>query len=124
MKVITSKPFNSKKKDPANLAIRVLHVDDGTKRFLEKIIYSYFDIKNINRAIKLYKPDIIYLWHVANLTRALFPYLADLNIPIVFDEGGVGLRRAWQSHGIWDLEGPNRIHFFKNKVKEVVIKII
>lgn len=81
--------------------LRILHSEDNSKRVLRRIFEDYQDLRHINRVINSFKPDIIYIWHAINLTRAIFPYLAEQKIPIVYDEGGVGLKWAWEHHGPW-----------------------
>jgi glycosyltransferase involved in cell wall biosynthesis len=46
-------------------------------------------------------PDVVGLYHTIELTRSLFPFLASSGVPLVYDEGGIGLLTAWQKHGAW-----------------------
>ena len=102
VKIISTKAQNQDKKNHREEDIyRVLHSEDNSKPLYRRIYYDYQDVKFLDTIIKSFKPEIIYLWHTINLTRTIFPYLAECNIPIVYDEGGIGLSWAWQHHGPW-----------------------
>lgn len=80
---------------------RVLHSEDSSRSLFQQLICDYKDLKCLNNKINGFKPNLIYLWHTINFTRALYPYLADQDIPVVYDEGGHGISWAWQHHGFW-----------------------
>lgn len=85
---------------------RRFHDVRGATPTVKMLVYSYQDIRLLDRKIKKFSPEIIYLSHVINLTRHIFPYLAQLDIPIVYDEGGNGLTYAWINHR-WFNSSPN-----------------
>lgn len=104
---------------------RKLHADKPTKRLMGRIYSEYLDIKFIHDAIHTFRPDLIYLFHVINLTRTIYPYLADRNIPIVFDEGGKGYLYSSLHRGPWysfiDHKSGSKI---KNRVKPIFVRVI
>ena len=79
---------------------RVLHLEPS-KDMLQRLQWDAHDLRFIAQTLGEYQPDIIYLWHMAELARTIYPFLAELHIPIVFDEGGNGLTLAWKNHGRW-----------------------
>ena len=79
---------------------RVLH-SESSRNLLQRVWWDYCDLHFIRKQIQLYQPDVIYLFHTIQLTRTLFPFLAQNPWPIVYDEGSIGLARAWINHGGW-----------------------
>jgi len=69
--------------------------------FIRELWRDWCDTAFIESQIVHFQPDVIYLGHIANLSKALLPYLADIKIPIIYDEGGSGLVNAWTEKGIW-----------------------
>lgn len=87
---------------PSNFPIiRKLHNRLKAKFFPNEILFDLLDTRMLARFIADFKPDVIYLGHIYILSKALLPYLASLDIPIIFDEGGNGLKGAWTEHGRW-----------------------
>ncbi len=124
VEIITNKPIHTFN-DVDDKVRRALHIFYDSMSFLSRMILDYRDVRYLDQIITSFRPDLIYLWNTANLTRAIFPYLARLNIPIVFDEGGVGIRRAWQSHGIWDREAETSLVIkVKNKIKNLIVEAV
>jgi glycosyltransferase involved in cell wall biosynthesis len=80
---------------------RRLHNRYNAKFFPKEVLFDLSDIQFIDQQIKAYHPDIIYLGHIYVLTKALIPYLAKIDIPIVLDEGGASLKGAWTERGRW-----------------------
>jgi glycosyltransferase involved in cell wall biosynthesis len=70
---------------------RVLHQRAEAPTVLAQIAYDCKDLQFIDREIKEFNPDIIYLWHIQNLSNAILPYFSGQPIPLVYDEGGAGL---------------------------------
>lgn len=80
---------------------RVLHNRNKAKIFPKEVLFDIIDTKIIEKNIEEYHPDVIYLGHTYILSKAILPYLAGLKIPIIYDEGGNGLKGAWTEHGRW-----------------------
>jgi glycosyltransferase involved in cell wall biosynthesis len=74
-----------------NDILRILHQKTEANNVFHQILNDISDMRQIDYAVKTFKPDIIYLWGIQNLSNAILPYFSDQNIPIVFDEGGGGL---------------------------------
>ena len=79
---------------------RVLHLEPS-KTLWQRIRWDTHDLRFITRLLKEASPDVIHLWHMAELARTFYPFFARCNIPIVYDEGGNGLTLAWKNHGRW-----------------------
>lgn len=86
---------------PRTMVFRKLHLLDSSAGLLKRTLRDYQDIKTLDVLIKAYHPDLIYVWNIINLTKAFFPYWAQLDLPIVCDEGGASLVQAWQHGGSW-----------------------
>jgi glycosyltransferase involved in cell wall biosynthesis len=80
---------------------RVLNTQDSSRSIFQHLISDLEDLRCINKIFIDFKPNLIYLWHMINLSRAIYPYLADKEIPVVYDEGGSGLSWLWRHHGSW-----------------------
>ncbi len=100
IEVITTRVHNYEFQEENNIQ-RQLHVESQSKKLFGRIYQDYQDIVFLDRMIKSFQPDIVYIWHVINLSKAIFPYLADTNMPLVFDEGGKGLVGSWFQRGAW-----------------------
>jgi glycosyltransferase involved in cell wall biosynthesis len=100
---------------------RRFHTGYQSKKLAEKLILEYLDVLFLAKTIKSFRPDLIYLWHIINFTKAIFPYLSGCGIPIVYDEGASGLISAWLYHGSWytfiESESPSII---KNGLKAMI----
>jgi len=70
---------------------RILHPKKVSQNLLVQIKNDLIDLGYIDQIIMKYQPDIIYLWGIQTLSIAIFPYFADRNIQIVYDEGSSGL---------------------------------
>lgn len=70
---------------------RALHLRLEKTPVFTQIHWDQKDLRTIDRFIQNFAPDLIYLWHIQNLSNALLPYFSTKNIPIVYDEGGSGL---------------------------------
>jgi len=86
---------------PSYPIIRKLHNRDTAKFFPKEILFDLLDTRTLEKQITEFKPDLIYLGHIYVLSKALLPYLARLNTPLVLDEGGASLKGAWTDHGRW-----------------------
>jgi len=108
------------------VVFRNLHNRHKANFFPKEILIDLLDTKCMEKLIKAFNPDVIYLGHIYILSKAIMPYIAMGDVPIVFDEGGNGLKGDWTEHGRWfrftgDYESPIK---FLNKIKPTVIKII
>lgn len=81
----------------------------------QQIFHDRSDLQFIDRTVKEFKPDLIYLWHIQNLSNAILPYFSHRNIPIVYDEGGSGLIYLARVH-------KRGIYFYKNDRDPLVKK--
>jgi glycosyltransferase involved in cell wall biosynthesis len=79
---------------------RVLHAT-RSNNLMAQVLWDIQDIQWVNKLIHLKKIDVLYLWHTIVLSRTIFPFVAELKLPVVYDEGGVGLSHAWTKHGDW-----------------------
>jgi glycogen synthase len=104
---------------------RQFHLLDSSKNIANRTVRDYFDLKFLDGQISSFKPDLIYLWNTINLSRAIFPFLAERSLPIVYDEGGAGLIYSWRHGGSWyaflDRTGKSR---FKNGLRVVAGKLV
>ena len=73
------------------LVERKLNQKVGNQSVVHQILLDCKDIKLIDKIVKEYHPDLIYLWAIQNLSNVILPYFSDQKIPIVYDEGGSGL---------------------------------
>lgn len=80
---------------------RILHNHYEIKRFFKELYFDLLDVELLRRYINDVNPDLIYLGHIYPITKQLMPFLSSLSIPILFDEGGNGLKGAWTDHGRW-----------------------
>ncbi len=69
--------------------------------FLREVCADLRDLRLIERTVKTFAPDVIYLGHILPLTRTLLPFLANFEIPVVFDEGGIGSSLTREKKGLW-----------------------
>lgn len=69
--------------------------------FLRELLSDIHDLQLIDRAIKQFSPDVIYLGFILPLTRALLPFLADKKNPLVLDDGGATLIVIQEDKGLW-----------------------
>jgi glycosyltransferase involved in cell wall biosynthesis len=94
--------------------------------FMRELLFDILDTRFIDRQMKQFQPDVIYLGHITILTRALMPYLATCHVPIVYDEGGSGLIDSREEKGIWykfieEYEGRFPI---TSEVKSIIITLM
>lgn len=75
--------------DAANIS-RVLHKKSGLPSTYSRVIHDYIDIWHIDQKVKKFQPDLIYLWHIGDLSGAILPFFSNKLIPIVLDDGGAG----------------------------------
>jgi glycosyltransferase involved in cell wall biosynthesis len=104
---------------------RILHQEPGPENLFKKILFEYQDIDLLHKNICGHKPDLLYLFHVINLTRTIFPYLAENHIPVVFDEGGKGYLYSFSHRGTWySFVCHKSKSWLKNCVKYILVKCI
>ena len=70
---------------------RILHNKSETNSLISQIFIDILDMKNINKNVANFWPDIVYLSHLGNLPDPIIFYFFDRKIPIVFDDGGLGM---------------------------------
>lgn len=106
--------------------IRKLHKRNSAKHFIDELIIDLRDTAFLDLQIKRFQPDVIYLGHMEPFSKALMPFLAECKIPIVYDEGGMGLIFSWQNRGRWFFFIGEYISRFSilNKIQPFVIKTI
>lgn len=129
IKVLTTIPEkinrskNTIEKYPIN---RKLHDRRKAKFFPKEVWFDLLDTGLIEREIKQFKPDLLYLGHIYNLSKAILPFLAGLQTPVVFDEGGNVLKGAWTEHGRWfRFTGNYNSHFWLlRKIKPSVVDLV
>lgn len=80
---------------------RLLHDCNNAKFFPKEVFFDLLDTKIVEKTIKWFQPDVVYLGHIYILSKSILPYLASLAIPIVYDEGGTGLKGVWTENGRW-----------------------
>jgi glycogen(starch) synthase len=93
IEIITTKSSDGQCRPDTNgrNVFRVLHQRLTEGFLLRQFFNDVKDIKKIDRKIKEFQPDIVYVWAIQNLSNALFPYLVNFHPNIVYDEGGGGL---------------------------------
>lgn len=96
---------------------RVLHQRAEASNIVEQILRDIHDLRFIDRMVKDFEPDLIYLWHIQNLSNAILPYFSHRNIRIVYDEGGSGLSYLVRVHR-------HGIYFYRNERDPLVKKLL
>jgi len=129
IQVLTTKPEkqNQHQNETSQYQVtRKLHNRNKSRFFPKEILFDLLDTKTLEREIKRFNPDIIYLGHIYPLSKTIFPYLADREIPLIFDEGGNGLKGVWTENGRWFKFSGNYRSQYKiiNKIKPAVIKTV
>lgn len=108
---------------------RILHNRLTAKFFPKEVLFDFLDTKILEKTIEEFKPDLVYLGHTYILSKALLPYLAGCSIPLVYDEGGNGLKGAWTERGRWYqftgdyLSRYNILNWLKPLVIKLILKI-
>jgi glycogen(starch) synthase len=95
---------------------RSLHRKEQSTNLINQIVNDIADCQLIDRIVKEFDPEIIYLWDIQNLSNTILPYFSDKTIPIYYDEGGSGLiylRKIYK----------RGIYFYKNEKDPRVKKI-
>jgi len=117
------KPFIIQNQTP-NI-YRILYKRNSKISLTKKIYRDYTDIRGIEKIIKVVNPDLIYFWHMAPLSNAIFPYLTQLGIKMVYDEGGSGLLHLYKVYQRWMYfyKNPND-NLFKLVYKRTIMQII
>lgn len=114
--IITStQPRNSKRIVQREVNIlRILTGKLGFSSIAKKIYHDLRDIKLLAKHFNKYDPDIVYLWHLVNLSTAIIPFFSTKRIPVVYDEGGFGLANF--------VNFQNRPRYFYDNEKDPAIK--
>jgi glycosyltransferase involved in cell wall biosynthesis len=79
--------ISSEEKEPFSV-FRVLSLKSSGDNVFRRIHSDKQDLKKIEEIIDNFQPDLLYTWHLQNLSDAILPFLASLGIPLVHDEGG------------------------------------
>ena len=69
--------------------------------FLRETFADMRDLERVEREIRTFQPDLIYLGHIMPLSQELLPFLARQDLPLVADEGGASLTFAFHGGGLW-----------------------
>jgi len=85
--------FSWPKDDKIN---RVLHQKSQSRSVFRQVINDLEDMRFIRRQLKDFKPDLVYLSHMGDLSNAIIPYFSSQKLPFLYDEGGIGLMRTFQ----------------------------
>lgn len=103
---------------------RILHLRQDARSVFTQIRWDCMDLRYIDKFVKQYAPDLIYLWHIQNLSNAILPYFSSRSIPIVYDEGGSGLIHLFRVYqrGLYFYKNEED-RFLKKLLKEWVYKI-
>jgi len=99
VRVLTNRPRVKIGRESDDVS-RLLHLSPA-KNVMQRIAWDYLDLGRLRRVLAEWKPDVVALFHIIWLTRSLFPFLGGLDVPLVCDEGGIGLLTAWRKHGEW-----------------------
>ena len=100
---------------------RTLHLRLQTTSVVIQILWDTKDLRFINSLMENYKPDLVYLWHIQNLSNTILPYFSSKNTPIVFDEGGSSLDylARIQKRGIYFFKNDHN-SFLKKRLKGAI----
>ena len=93
---------------------RILHHKFQTPSIYQKIANDISDIRFIDRKVKEFQPDIIYLWHIVTLSDAIIPYFSKRDFPIVYDSADIGI--------VYVAKVQKRGLYFNNKVEDLGIR--
>ncbi len=97
--------------------LRKLDLKPAGENAIQQIIFDRRELRKLQKVIERVQPELIYLWHLQNLSNAILPYLSSLSIPLVFDDGGselIYLSRL-QKRGLY---------FYKNERDPALKKLI
>jgi glycosyltransferase involved in cell wall biosynthesis len=103
---------------------KVTHAAGMFLKLAREVILDLNDLAFVDSKIEDFRPDVVYLGHVTNLSKGLLPYLAGTSI--VYDEGGGGLIHVWTDRGIWykltDEHVPG--HIVTKALKSLVVAVV
>jgi len=68
--------------------LHLLDLKPTGENALQQIDFDRRELKKLERVIDRVQPELIYLWHVQNLSNAILPFLSNQHIPLIFDDGG------------------------------------
>ena len=93
--------------------------------FFRRLYFAVRDNYIFKRIVKKYKPDILYLWHCAGISRSLIPELFDLAIPThvdVSDKWVYKVSREWGP--IYGFLSGTSSSTLKKFIKRCLLKIL
>jgi len=96
---------------------RILHLRQDAGSVFTQIRWDCMDLRYIDKFVGQYAPDMIYLWHIQNLSNAILPYFSNRSIPIVYDEGGSGLIHLFRVY-------QRGLYFYKNEEDRFLKKLL
>lgn len=70
------------------IVLRVLHERKRGAFVPGQIDQDWMDVTAVRTIQADFRPDVVYLWHVQNLSNAIFSHFATQSIPLVLDDGG------------------------------------
>lgn len=96
---------------------RILSLKKNDKPVFKQIHLDSLELKRIQKIIYDFQPDLLYLWHMENLSDAILPFLTKQILPLVYDEGGSGLifYARLQKRGLY---------FYKNEQDHVLKRFL
>src|SRR5690606_4510694 len=68
--------------------MRDLDLRPACENSIQQIFFDRRELMKLKKAIDEVQPELIYLWHLQNLSNAIHPHLAHQRIPLIFDDGG------------------------------------
>ena len=94
--------------------------------FLRETFADMRDLERVEREIRTFQPDLIYLGHIMPLSQELLPFLARQDLPIAADEGYSSLIFAFLGGGLWRrflAEFPEDT-FFQHLIKRSFVRVV
>lgn len=81
-------PPDCRDKNDASWVFRILELKQIQANVFSRIWSDNIELIKIQKTVRSFQPDLLYTWHLQNLSDAVLPFLASLGIPLVHDEGG------------------------------------
>ena len=76
-------PPDCQDNDDDSWVSRILDLQQSQANVFSRIWSDKIELKKIQKAIGSFQPDLLYTWHLQNLSDTILPYLASLGIPLV-----------------------------------------
>lgn len=68
--------------------LRELDLRPAGENAIQQIFFDRRELRKVQQVIDRVQPELIYLWHLQNLSSAILPLLTHQQVPLVFDDGG------------------------------------